>query len=157
MYKTKLCLATSEQFTLSIEEQIKLFRKAGFEGFFTMWDENLKRYREVADESGMIFQSVHAPFGNAAKMWGNDEDAKQAVEELLRCVRDCAEVNVPVLVVHPYIGFDESEGPTEEGIENFRIVVEEAVKCNVKIAFENVEGEDFLKALMDTFKSYENV
>ncbi len=157
MYKTKLCLGTNEQFAISIEEQIKLFQKTGFEGFFTMWDEHLKTYKQLADELGMIFQSVHAPFANAAKMWGNDKEAKNAVAELLRCVEDCAKVNVPILVVHPYIGFEEKDNPTREGIENFRVVVEEASRCNVKIAFENVEGEAYLKALMDAFKHYENV
>ena len=157
VYKTKLCLGTSEQFAITIEEQIKLFKESGFEGFFTMWDKHLKKYRKLADELELIFQSVHAPFENAAKMWGNDGEAKHAVEELVCCVKDCAEVNVPILVVHPYIGFEEKANPTYDGVENFRIVVEEAKRCNVKIAFENVEGEEYLRILMDTFKIYENV
>lgn len=157
MYKTKLCLGTSGQFGISVEEQIRLFKRTGFEGFFTGWDNDLKKYRKVADEVGLIYQSVHAPFGNAAKMWNNDEKAEQAVEELVRCVRDCAEVNVPVLIVHPFIGFEKNNVPTQEGIENFGIVVEEAKRDDVKIAFENVEGEEYLKALMDAFAAYENV
>lgn len=157
MYKTKLCLGTSERFEIIIKEQIKLFKESGFDGFFTMWDNNLKEYRELADTLGLIFQSVHAPFSNASKMWGKDENAKKAVEELIHCVKDCAEVNVPILVVHPYIGFEEKANPTEDGVENFRIIVEEAKRCNVKIAFENVEGEEYLKILMEAFKDYENV
>lgn len=157
MYKTKLCLGTSGQFGISVEEQIRLFKKTGFEGFFSGWDNDLKKYRKVADEEGLIFQSVHAPFGNAAKMWNDDENAKQAIDELVRCVRDCAEVNVPILIVHPFIGFEKNNVPTQEGIENFGIVVEEAKRDNVKIAFENVEGEEYLKALMDAFATYENV
>ena len=157
MYKTKLCLGTSKQFGITIEEQIKLFKKSGFDGFFTSWDNNLKSYREVADSIGAIYQSVHAPFSNAAKMWRNGEEAKQAVAELVNCVKDCAEVNVEIMVVHPFIGFEEKGNPTKEGIENFRVVVEEAKSKNVKIAFENVEGEEYLKALMDAFKDYENV
>lgn len=157
MYKTKLCLGTSGQFAISIEAQIKLFKESGFEGFFTRWDNHLKKYKKLADELGMLFQSVHAPFGKAAKMWGSDAEAKSAVEELMRCVKDCAEINVPILVVHPYIGFEEKANPTKDGVENFRIVVEEAKNRGVKIAFENVEGEAYLKALMDAFEDYENV
>lgn len=157
MYKTKLCLGTKQEFGITIEEQIKLFKQVGFDGFFTAWDNNLKKYKELADENGLIFQSVHAPFANAAKMWGNDAEAKNAVQELVQCVKDCAEVNVPILVIHPYIGFEEEYNPTKDGVENFRIVVEEAKSSDVKIAFENVEGEEYLKALMDAFENYENV
>ncbi len=156
MFKTKLCLSTNSQFKLSTEEQIKLFKRSKFDGFFTMWDEHVAEYKALADELGMLYQSIHAPFENAAKMWRTGEEAEKAVEELLVCVRDCGKIGVPILVVHPYIGFDNKQ-PTTEGIENFRRVVEEARACNVKIAFENVEGEAFLVALMDAFKDDETV
>lgn len=105
----------------------------------------------------MVYQSVHAPFGNAAKMWQSGENAEKATQELLTCVRDCSAAEVPVLVVHPYIGFEETEHPTKEGIENFGRVVDEAQKCGVKVAFENVEGESYLDALMKAFSSCAHV
>lgn len=158
MYRARLCLGTSSQFTITTEEQIRLFKKSGFDAFFTMWDDRLTEYKALADELGMIFQSVHAPFTNAAKMWSNGAEAEAAVEELLCCVRDCAKVGVPLLVVHPFIGgFNEKGDPSEDGVKNFRRVAEEAKKHNVKIAFENVEGEEYLNALMDALKVYENV
>lgn len=158
MYKAKLCLGTNDQYAISTEEQIKLFKKTGFEAFFTMWDNHLKEYKALADELGLVFQSVHAPFANAAKMWSSGLEAVAAVEELLCCVRDCVETGVPLLVIHPFIGgFNEKDNPSENGVENFRRVVEEAKKRDVKIAFENVEGEEYLKTLMDAFKAYENV
>ncbi len=157
MYRTKLCLGTNEQFARPIEEQIRLFHAAGFDGFFTMWDEHLPTYRKVADELGMFYQSVHAPFTRAAHMWGTGEDAAQAVRELLRCVDDCAAVGAPLLVVHPYIGFETGEVPTAAGVENFRRIVEEGQRRQVQIAFENVEGEEFLAALMDAFATCDNV
>lgn len=157
MFRTKLCLGTSEQFGISVEEQIKLFKKVGFEAFFTEWDENIGLYRRIADETEMIYQSVHAPFGNSAKMWSEAELAEEAVKELLKCVDDCAKYSVPILIIHPYIGFEEKAINKENGINNFRIVIEEAKRKNVKIAFENVEGEEYLKILMDEFAGYENV
>lgn len=87
-------------------------------------------------------------------MWNSGTEADAAVQELLCCVRDCAEAGVPLLVVHPFIGrFNEKDTPSESGVENFRRVVEEAKNHNIKIAFENVEGEGYLKALMDVFRS----
>ena len=157
MYKTKLCLGTSSEFEISIEEQIKLFKKTGFDAFFTGWDKNIKKYKALADELGLIYQSVHAPFSNAAKMWESKANAQEAVDELLCCVNDCAEAKVLILIVHPFIGFENTIRVSNHGIENFRIVVEAAKQAGVKIAFENVEGEEYLKALMDAFENYENV
>lgn len=157
MYKTKLCLGVSRSFGIDIEEQIRLFHQTGFEGFFTDWDGNLLKYRALADELGMEYQSVHAPFVKVAKIWRGGEEANLAVEELIRCVRDCAEADVPIMVSHVYIGFEPSEGPTFDGIQRFRKIVDEAKKLGVKIAFENTEGEEYLVALMNALADYDNV
>ena len=156
MYGTKLCLGIGN-FGISGEEQIRLFKNTGFEAFFSGWDENIRRYRELADELGMIYQSIHAPFGNSAVLWTESEAADKAVEELKRCVDDCAEVNVPIMVMHTYIGFEPSKGPTAAGLENYGKIVKHAAEKGVKIAFENTEGEEYLAALMEHFKGYENV
>ena len=37
MFGNKLCLGLSKSFGLSYEEQIRLFKKTGFEGFFADW------------------------------------------------------------------------------------------------------------------------
>lgn len=157
MHQVKLGLGTSAQFGIGVEEQLTLFKQIGFESFFTGWSERIKGYREVAERLGLEYRSVHAPFTNAANIWRDGEVGDRSVEELLRCVEDCAEAEVPVLVVHTYIGFAPSEGPTQSGIENFRRIVEAAALKNVKIAFENTEGEEYLDALMRAFGSYENV
>ena len=62
MYKSKLCLATCSTYLIPVTEQIRLIKKTGFEAFFTPWDEHIKEYKELADELGLIYQSVHAPF-----------------------------------------------------------------------------------------------
>jgi sugar phosphate isomerase/epimerase len=156
MWNAQLCLGTSGQFGASVEEQIRLFKKTGFDGFFTGWSKNadIEKCKKLADELGMVYQSIHAPFTNAAKMW--EADAKDAVDELLACLNDCAANSVPIMIVHPFIGF-ESHTPTKEGIVNFGKIVKAAAEKNVKIAFENVEGEEYLAALMNAFGSYDCV
>ncbi len=158
MYNVKLCLGTSDQFGITVKEQIKLFKDTGFEAFFVNWSkgENISEIKEYADSLGMIFQSVHAPFGKSADMWTSGEKATIAVEELSECLADCAANNVPIMVCHAFIGFEE-HSPSEVGVENYRKVVEKARKLGVKIAFENTEGEEYLAALMKAFDDYENV
>lgn len=153
MWNAQLCLGTNDGFGAPVEEQIRLFKKIGFDGFFTGWSREacVKKWKALADEIGIVYQSIHAPFGNAAKMW--ETDAEEAVDELLACLNDCEKNSVPIMIVHPFIGF-ESHTPTPEGIKNYEKIVKAADKKNVKIAFENVEGEEYLAALMNAFKSY---
>lgn len=152
MWKNRLCIGTSGSFGLPLNEQIELFCKIGFDGFFTDWlsGGGIKECRKLADSLGMIYQSVHAPFHYAEKMWHKSDEADAAVDDLIACLRDCAEGGVPIAVMHAYIGFGPAS-PTPEGLENYGRVVAEAERLGVKIAFENTEGEQFLAALMENF------
>ena len=158
MWNQKLCLGTSTGFEYSIKEQIRMFRLAGFEGYFVGWERgmDIKDIKAYGDSLGMIFQSMHAPFGKVASMWEQTDKTELAIDEHLCCLRDCADNDVPIMVVHAFIGFDKHE-PTQFGIDNFRIIVEEAQKLGVKVAFENVEGEEYLAAVMEAFKDFDCV
>ena len=153
----KLCLNAGATFGADTFTLIKMIGEAGFDGFFTAYDEHVREYRALADSLGLLYQSVHAPFAHSAKLWQGGADADEGVTRLLACVRDCAESHVPVMVCHAYIGFEPSGGPTAVGIENYRRVVDAAAERGVKIAFENTEGEAYLAALMDAFRGYDNV
>ena len=61
MVGATLCLSTNSQFGVSNEEQIRLFKKAGFHGFFTMWDTQVARYKELAHEWTDRSFPVHPP------------------------------------------------------------------------------------------------
>ncbi len=82
---------------------------------------------------------------------------EHAVKELNECLEVCAEVGSPIMISHVYIGFDKDEKPTELGLKRFEKVVNTAEKLNVKIAFENTEGEEFLSAVMEHFKGNRSV
>lgn len=158
MWKYKLCMGTDAAFGIPIKEQIKMFKRIGFEGFFTEWsaEHDISGYKRLGDEIGIEYQSIHAPFGRAADMWRDNEAAKSAVDELLCCLNDCAENRVPIMVAHAFIGF-EDHTPTEAGIKNYRLVAEKAQKLGVKIALENTEGEEYLAALLFGLRDKENV
>lgn len=158
MWQRRLCLGVSEAFDCGIKEQIALFSKIGFDGFFVEWKRgmDLHELREAADASGMLFSSVHAPFYRMADMWESDGRADEAVDELLECLEACAECNVPIMVCHVFIGFDRHE-PNEVGIANFRRVVRRAGELGIKLAFENTEGEEYLFAIMGAFKDQSHV
>ena len=153
MHRTRLILGTLSGLSYDTEAQIRLFKRLGFDGFFTNWscDHDTAAYRALADELGMIYQSIHAPFGKMRHMWYPDEKTEDAIAELCECLGACAAYGVPIMIVHAFIGFKDHT-PTAIGIENYRRVVKEAERLGVKIAFENTEGEEYLAALMDAFR-----
>lgn len=152
MYPYKICLGISDSFDCEVFDQIGKFSEAGFSGFFTDWTDgtDVKKIKTFADEIGMLYQSIHAPFNIMSDIWHEGEVGERAAGVLADCLRDCAKNGIELMVAHAFIGFDD-HNPTPEGIENFSKVVIEAEKLGVKIALENTEGEEYLMALMEVF------
>lgn len=163
MYKQKLCLAMNDDFGLSEAEQIRLFKKTGFEAFTGNWgvgdDEKVIESAKVAKEEGMIFQSFHAPWNHVADMWDENEreDAEEGVKDLSHFIDLCSDLEIPIMISHVYVGFDEPCVPTGFGIDNYGRVIEHAEKRGVKIAFENTEGDEALDTLLTEFHDNEFV
>ena len=139
---------------LSIEEHVALLREIGWNGFFTGWNpEKTPQWKEAADKYGMLYTSIHAPFTGAALLWQTGEAADAEVQRMLDCLDDCAKHQIPVMVIHPFIGF-EDHTPTEAGIVNFGKIVQHADALGIRLGFENVEGEEYLAALYDAFHDH---
>ena len=154
MGKFKLCLGTSSSFGgLTVPEQIELFRQVGFDGFFTEWYSGapVEEWAQLAKEKNMIYQSIHAPFHKVDALWREDEaKAEAALTELLECVEACKRANVPIMILHVFIGFEDHD-PTEIGLKRYGVLVDAAEKAGVKLALENTEGEEYLYALMERY------
>lgn len=159
MWMQKLGLGILGLDTMTVDEEIRVFRKVGFEAFFTGWAEDspVESWAKTANECGMIYQSIHAPFGRAADIWSADSNRGEiAVGELCACIDACAKANVPIMVAHAFIGFKD-HSPTPEGIARFERVVAHAKQNGVKIALENTEGIEYLDALLSHFQGNDTV
>ena len=156
--KTLLCLATGMGYPVSTEEQIPMIGKAGFDGFFTGWGFGcpVAEWARIGRECGMFYQSIHAPFTRANKMWQTGAEGDDVVAELCACLDDCAENGVPLMVAHAFIGFLDHT-PTEIGAQRFAKVGEHAKEVGVKLALENTEGEEYLAAAMEAAAGNPNV
>lgn len=157
MWKQKLGISISNNYnSVSVTEIIKLLKNIGFDAVSPEWEDkaDLKAIAETAAECGMVLQSLHAPFGGSADMWSSDKNVSEpALKEVLRSLDDCRKYNIPILVVHTWIGFDNIPEPTCEGFENYGRLVEKAEEYGIKIAFENTEGDEHLFALMEHFRN----
>ena len=158
MYRQKMCLALLRNSPLRLDEQIFLFGDTGFNGFFHLYneDDDLAFLRKRADAEGMIFQSVHAPFRGIHSLWYEDGYTKDAICAFCECIEKTADVGVDTLVVHSFSGFAEHT-PNSFGLQNYEILVKKAQECHIRLAIENLEGEEYLFALMDHFREVENV
>ena len=145
----KLGVNIGQGFGESFHEGVLSTARAGFDACFTGWSDGTDVAARAAfiRENGLIYQSIHAPFNKSDALWEEGEAGDAFADLLVRCLHDCAENEIPIMVVHPIIGMDKHT-PTPKGIERFARVVGEAEKTAVKVAFENVEGIEYLRAVI---------
>lgn len=160
MFKQKIGISVGYNYAIPTPEVIKLLREIGFDAISPEWRKGpeLKEVIETARESGMIVESLHAPFWNAANLWSSDENvANPAKTELLDALEDCKTWNIPIMVVHTWIGFEYEFDAAALCFKHFDELVAKAEEYGITIAFENVEGEEYLAALMDRYKAKDTV
>lgn len=160
MYKQKLCLGILEGFDMPYTEQVKLIKNAGFEAFFI---DDCARHAPVKElvalskELGMEIPSYHAPFNKSDDMWKTDEIGEIGKNELIECLEICAENEIPVMVTHAFIGYENDFVCENAGIERYGAVAKRASELGVKFALENTEGEEYLAILFNALKSEKSV
>ena len=155
----KLILGTGMGLPLSIEEQIPLIKRAGFDGLFLDCcdAQKIASYASLARAEGLLVQSVHAPFGHVNLMWeGTDEEAEGEIAAQIQCLEACARAEIPLVVMHAYIGFERHD-PTELGAMRYDRLYTAAERLGVKIAMENTEGEEYLEYLFRAFPDRKSV
>lgn len=155
MYNKKLAISISGSFGISPEEQILLFKKTGFEGFAiddSGRNTDISKLVSKGKEENMFIEYLHAPFNKSDDMWTEGELGDIALKELIGYAEKTAMHEIPVMVVHTFIGFDEPYIPTQIGIERFGTLAKRAGELGVKLALENTEGFEYLDALMNAMK-----
>ena len=160
MYKQKIGISIGNDYDISMEKRLQIIKNAGFDAISPVWEskEALVETVNTARGLGLELQSLHAPFGRAADMWSEDPDiCTLAKDELTEVAEACALCQIPVLVVHAWIGFDYKFEKDELYFENFDEIVSRAERCGIKIAFENTEGDEYLAALMEHFENNDSV
>lgn len=147
-----LCLGVSREWGDGVAVLSEL-AAAGWEGWFSVWRPgcDIAKMAKQGEALGLILQSVHAPWGRAADLWGVDEaKGEAAVKELCECIHEASDLGAPFVVAHAWIGFTPTE-PTVAGLKRFERVAAEAERFGTAIALENTEGEEHLDALLEHF------
>lgn len=146
-----------------IEKKIEIIKSCGFNGLFYDKEKQSDKYLSekiagLCSENDLIFQSIHAPFYGMDDIWHDESGEISAIMEkdLIDSIDECRLNRVPIVIMHTIIGMDNCT-PTDLGIRRLERIIDHAVKNNITIAFENTEGEVYLKRLFDNFGDIENV
>ena len=160
MWKQKIGISIAKKYDIPMAEVVKMLKTIGFDAISPEWenDKSLEEIVIVAKENNMVVQSLHAPFMNASKLWNMDENVSTpAKAEIIEAIEACAKYEIPILVMHTWIGFDYKFDANLLCFNVFDEIVVAAQKDGVKIAFENTEGQEFLFALMNRYNDNKKV
>jgi len=144
----------------TLVEAIHMIKAAGFTALSPLWGTkvDMEEVCKTARGLGLYIQSLHAPFGKSDTLWSNDPAVyEKGLDLTMQALDDCIRLDIPIMVMHAWIDEDLSFDMDDLYFGNFDAIVEKATAHNVKIAFENTEGEEYLFALMDHYKDNPNV
>ncbi|MBR7098399.1 MAG: sugar phosphate isomerase/epimerase [Clostridia bacterium] len=160
MWRQKIGFSVGNGYSVPTEEMVKLVAEAGFDAVSPVWDYRVKLdpVIDAARACGLELQSLHAPFHWASKLWNDDEEiSTPAKEELMRALEDCRRWEIPVMVMHAWIGFGDEVGSVSAGLKNYGELIDRAEQYGIRLAFENTEGLPYLETLLEHFKDRETV
>ena len=152
----KIGFSLTGSYPQPIPQVIRLLADTGFYAVSPSWDAdgNWKEAVREAHAVGLVLQSLHGPLRNMPAMWSRDPEVFQPIlQSLLQSVSDCADAEIPSLVVHPWNGIDQPYPPQLLCFDHFDQLVTLAENRGIRIAFENLEGPEFLAAVMERYKS----
>ena len=129
-------------YELPIKKRYRLIKEVGFDGVLLWWSEHLNRgeYRkgpQIIREVGLFIENIHTPFQVQDNIWLDNLDGEAAIECYLQCVLDCAEFNIPTMVVHLP---DDDKPHNTLGLDRLKRIAEKAERLNVNVALENLNN-----------------
>ena len=148
------------QYDLSFSQAIVLLNNAGFSAVSPIWspDLALETLATCVQKHNMTIQSLHAPHGGLAYLWNSkDPLSVQAQRNITDCIDACAQFQIPITVVHGWQGLIYTFPKEPLDFSVFDRIVDHADQKKVSIAFENLEGEEYLDALMAHFAGNDTV
>ncbi len=142
-------------YELPIKERYRLIKKAGFDGVLLWWSEYLDRndYRsgpQIVREAGLSIENIHTPFQVQDNIWLDNLDGEASINCYLQCVKDCAEFEIPTMVVHLP---DDDKPYNALGLDRIKRIAEKAEQLGVNVALENLRNFTNLSYVMEQVDS----
>lgn len=152
----KLGFSLQKQYDRPMEDVLALLKDAGFSAVSPIYAHKaeLPQIAACVRDLGMELQSFHAP-NRVAPLW--EEGHPGVLDEIPECIDLCKAYGIPTVIVHSWQGLEYTFPGEPLYYGNFDRLVEYAQQHHVSIAFENLEGEEYLDALMARYRDCDHV
>lgn len=138
-----------------MEQMVGLLADAGFSTVSPLWsaDLDLDRLAGWVQKKGMELSFIHASHKGVPLLWEPENEASQPVTQgILDAIDACDRFGIPMLVAHCWQGLGYTFPTAPLDFRNVDAVVERAVSKGIGIAFENLEGEEYLAAVLERYR-----
>lgn len=142
-------------YDLPEEERYQLIRASGFDGVLLWWSEGFGRndYRngpQFVRKAGLFIENIHTPIEYQNDLWLDNLAGEALADRYLQCVADCAEFEIPAMVVHlPGDSYPHSA----VGLDRIKRIAEKAERVGVNVAMENLRNFTNLSYVLDQVDS----
>lgn len=153
-----IAFSLQPQYDCEIQQVIEFLHEAGFSAVSPVFSNELplELIATQLQKHGMAFQSLHAPHKGIAKLWEPKEwDAPKS--NIIGCIDACYRFGIPIAVVHCWQGLEYTFPDEPLDFSAFDYITDYAEKRNVSIAFENLEGEEYLQALFARYQDRSHI
>jgi len=149
-------------YNLPYSECCRLIANAGFDSVMLWYGDDFgeelreKNHPALARNCGLAIENVHAPF-DINYIWDdeNSEEARETLANYLRCIDDCAQYEIPTIVMHADFGVY-APPVCELGFERWAQLIARAEQRGVNLAVENMRNArqiDRVTQLLERFDS----
>ena len=139
-------------------DALEKIKAAGFDTFFSGGYEVacVCALKEKAEQVGLLYDSIHAPFGGINNLWKSGLDHVVTFDRIITSIDAAAAAGVKTVVCHVSSGWWPPH-LNDIGFDRFDRIVAHAVRKGVHIAFENIRKPGNLAALMERYERISNV
>ena len=140
-------------------DALEKIKAAGFETFFTgsfRRDGGVPKIKKRADELGLIYEFIHAPFRGINEMWMPGLGYLTMFNAMKESIDAAAENGIPIVITHVSSGWTPPQ-VNDLGLSRYDDIVLYAKDRGVTVAFENLRMLGNLACLVDRYEQMDNV
>jgi sugar phosphate isomerase/epimerase len=143
------CIAGQSEITT-----LELIKKIGFSSFFTNAcnNEKVKELKAKADELGLTFEFIHAPFRGINAIWEEGDGYLSIYNGMIEAIDSASNNNIPSVIIHTSSGWN-PPNVSEIGIERYDNLLKYSKEKGVNLVLENLRSYKHLACFTDRYKN----
>ena len=143
---------------LSSLDALTLIKETGFESFFTgeYRGKQVATLKARADELGLAFEFIHAPFNDINAMWLSGLGYLTMFDQMKESIDSAADNGIPAVITHVSSGWN-APAVNDLGLSRYDELVLYAQERGVLLVFENLRLTGNLALLIDRYAHLDHV